>query len=89
VDAVTCGLNPETAMVVRRLVFVRKGGFPRRWSAVRPLALHEVGIITQEHERDSQGKSVFRYRAVLLHRDLGLFSTLRGAKQALTEALDF
>jgi hypothetical protein len=76
-------------MVAGRLVFVRKSGFPRRWSAVRLPGRTEVGVITQEHERDSQGKSVFRYRAALLpNRDLGLFLTLRRAKQALTEALD-
>jgi hypothetical protein len=45
-------------------------------------------VITQEHERNEQGKSVFRYRVAMLPRqDLGLFTTLRAAKQALTEAL--
>jgi hypothetical protein len=77
-------------MGARRLVFIRKDGFPRRWSAVQGLDRNEVGVITQEYERNSQGKSVFRYRAARLpDRDLGLFATLRGAKQALKEALDF
>jgi hypothetical protein len=78
----------KTAMVARRLVFVRKSGFPRRWSAFRLPGRNQVGVIAQEHERDSKGKSVFRYRAVLLpDRELGLFTTLRRAKQAFTEAL--
>ena len=75
-------------MAVNQLLFLREAGFPRRWSAVRRLGRDRIGIITQEHERSPQGKSVFRYRAALPDRDLGLFATLRGAKQALTAALD-
>ncbi len=74
---------------VNRVFFVRERGFPRRWSAVRPVDRLAVGLITQEHERSTQGKSVFLYRAALLpDHDLGLFATLRGAKQALTDVLD-
>jgi hypothetical protein len=70
------------------LFFTKEDGFPRRWSAVRRDGRKEAGVITQEHARDERGKSVFRYRAALAERDLGLFATLRGAKQALTAALD-
>jgi hypothetical protein len=74
---------------MNRLVFVKENGFPRQWSVLRGTLRAKVGLITQEHERDGQGKSVFRYRAVLLSdRDLGLFTALRDAKQAITEALD-
>jgi hypothetical protein len=76
-------------MSVDRVLFVREPGFPRRWSAVRSPDRRAVGLVTQDHERSKQGKSVFRYRAVLLpERDLGLFATLRGAKQALKDALE-
>jgi hypothetical protein len=76
-------------MIASELLFVRHQGHPRRWSAVRRPDRRTVGSITQEHERSPQGKSVFRYRAAMLpDRDLGLFATLRGAKRALTAALD-
>ena len=71
------------------MLFVKQRGFPRRWSVVRSLDGPAVGFITQEHERGPHGTSEFRYRAALLpNRDLGLFATLRRAKQALTEALN-
>jgi hypothetical protein len=73
---------------VSELIFIREDGFPRRWSAVQSIGRANVGLITQDHERNQQGKSVFRYRAVLLPgHQLGLFATLRDAKQALTKAL--
>jgi hypothetical protein len=73
---------------VSKLIFIREHGFPRRWSAVQSARRTNVGLITQDHERNEEGKSVFRYRAVLLpDRQLGLFATLRDAKQALTKAL--
>ncbi len=73
---------------MNELLFARQQGHPRRWSAVRRADRLAVGSITQEHARSPRGKSVFRYRAAVLpDRDLGLFATLRGAKQALTEAL--
>jgi hypothetical protein len=68
------------------MAFIRQAGFPRRWSAVRDAA--EVALITQEHALNRQGKSVFRYRAMRAGRELGLFTTLRQAKQAVTAALD-
>lgn len=75
------------SITVKGLVFVREPGFPRRWRAVRRLGRNPVGIIAQEHEREG-GRSVFRYRAMLFpDRPLGLFATLRGAKQAVTEAI--
>jgi hypothetical protein len=86
------GSNPfarsKIFLIVNELVFIREDGFPRRWSAVRRTGRDRIGIITQEHERNGHGKSVFRYRAALLpHKDLGLFTTLRHAKRAVTEAL--
>jgi hypothetical protein len=76
-------------MSVDRLLFVREPGFPRRWSAVQSPDRRAVGMVTQEHERSKQGKSVFRYRATLFpDGDLGVFATLRGAKQALKDALE-
>ena len=76
-------------MSITRVLFVKQRGFPRRWSAVRSLGRLAVGFITQEHEHGPHGTSEFRYRAALLpDRDLGLFATLRSAKQALTNALD-
>ena len=83
-------LSPApNSLIVNDLFFIREDGFPRRWSAVRRIGRNKVALITQEHERSRQGKSVFRYRAALLpDRDLGVFATLRLAKQAVTEALD-
>jgi len=76
-------------VLVRNLMFAREDGFPRRWSAVQAIGPSKIGLITQEHERNERGKSVFRYRATLLpDRELGLFGVLRDAKQAITEALD-
>ena len=71
------------------VLFVRQGGFPRRWAALQTAGGRTLGIISQEHEGDNEGKSVFSYRAVLLPSpDLGLFATLKGAKQAIRAALD-
>ncbi len=79
---------PRISILVSGLVFIRQKGFPRRWSALTQINRSHVGLITQEHERNEQGESVFRYRAEMLPQpDLGLFTTLRAAKQALTEAL--
>ena len=74
--------------VVEQLVFIRQHGFPRRWSAIRGAGGAAVGFIDQAHEQNRQGRSVFRYRAAVLpYRPLGLFTTLRDAKQAIKEAL--
>ena len=71
-----------------KLAFVKEDGFPRCWSAIRRIGGTTVAVIIQEHERSNHGKSVFRYRATLLpDRQLGLFTTLRRAKQAITDAL--
>ena len=76
-------------MLDDQVVFVREAGFPRRWRAVGRIGRSDMAIVTQEHARNGQGKSVFRYRAALLpDRQIGLFTTLRGAKRAITEALD-
>jgi len=73
---------------MNRVIFLKESGFPRQWSVLRGTLRTKVGLITQEHARDLHGKSVFRYRAVLLSdQDLGLFTALRDAKQAVTEVL--
>ena len=73
---------------VNQFVFIRESGFPRRWSALRRISRNNVAVVVQEHERDARGKSVFRYRAALRpDRQLGSFTTLRQAKQAIREAL--
>jgi hypothetical protein len=75
--------------MVGHLVFIKQSGFPRRWLALPRGGQSNVAVVVQEHDRDGRGKSVFRYRAALLRgRQLGLFTTLRQAKQAIREALD-
>lgn len=81
-------LNRHEGSGARELVFVREQGFPRRWSAIWRRSQLIVGIITQEHQRNGQGKSAFLYRAAApSYPELGLFTRLRDAKRALTEAL--